>query len=99
MHRFKSPEGILHNRQELLFELSKIEGVYVPSMYTATYDMIGAQTLKPINDEVPKLIEKRTIVDLEEWPYPKEQLVPITEVVHDRLNVEVFRGCTRGCRF
>ncbi len=99
MHRFKSSEGILHNRQELLFELSKIEGVYVPSMYTATYDMNGAQTLKPINDEVPKLIEKRTIVDLEEWPYPKEQLVPITEVVHDRLNVEVFRGCTRGCRF
>ena len=99
MHRFKSSEGILHNRQELLFELSKIEGVYVPSMYTATYDMNGAQTLKPINDEVPELIEKRTIVDLEEWPYPKEQLVPITEVVHDRLNVEVFRGCTRGCRF
>ena len=99
MHRFKSPEGILHNRQELLFELSKIEGVYVPSMYTATYDMNGAQTLKPINAEVPELIEKRTIVDLEEWPYPKEQLVPITEVVHDRLNVEVFRGCTRGCRF
>ncbi|GIS39366.1 MAG: hypothetical protein Ct9H90mP11_06860 [Acidimicrobiales bacterium] len=47
----------------------------------------------------PKLIEKRTIVDLEEWPYPKEKLVPITEVVHDRLNVEVFRGCTRGCLF
>ena len=48
---------------------------------------------------VPARVEKRTIADLAEWPYPKEQLVPVTEVVHDRLNVEVFRGCTRGCRF
>jgi radical SAM superfamily enzyme YgiQ (UPF0313 family) len=44
-------------------------------------------------------VEKRTIADLGEWPYPKQQLVPLIEVVHDRLNVEVFRGCTRGCRF
>ena len=44
-------------------------------------------------------IEKRTVADLADWPYPKRQLVPLTEVVHDRLNVEVFRGCTRGCRF
>src|SRR4029078_3643831 len=44
-------------------------------------------------------VEKRTIADLAAWPYPKQQLVPLTEVVHDRLNVEVFRGCTRGCRF
>ncbi|MEL7157913.1 MAG: radical SAM protein, partial [Actinomycetota bacterium] len=47
----------------------------------------------------PETIEKRTIADLADWPYPKEQLAPLTEVVHDRLNVEVFRGCTRGCRF
>ena len=39
------------------------------------------------------------MADLAEWPYPRQQLVPLTEVVHDRLNVEVFRGCTRGCRF
>jgi radical SAM superfamily enzyme YgiQ (UPF0313 family) len=44
-------------------------------------------------------VEKRTIADLGQWPYPKQQLVPLIEVVHDRLNVEVFRGCTRGCRF
>jgi len=48
---------------------------------------------------VPEKVEKRTITDLGEWPYPKQQLVPLIEVVHDRLNVEVFRGCTRGCRF
>ena len=44
-------------------------------------------------------LEKRTVADLGAWPYPRHQLVPVTEVVHDRLNVEVFRGCTRGCRF
>ena len=71
MHQFKSITNGSQSRQKLLFELSKIEGVYVPSMYEAIYDMNGAQVLKPINNEVPKLIEKRTIVDLEEWPYPK----------------------------
>jgi radical SAM family uncharacterized protein len=99
MYEFKTSEENSQNRKDLLHQLSKIEGVYVPSMYEATYSNEGVQTLKPLFDDVPKLIEKRTIVDLEDWPYPKEQLVPITEVVHDRLNVEVFRGCTRGCRF
>ncbi|MBT96200.1 MAG: B12-binding domain-containing radical SAM protein [Acidimicrobiaceae bacterium] len=99
MHEFKSLESNSQDRRDLLHQLSKIEGVYVPSMYEATYNNEGVQVLEPLFDDVPKLIEKRTIVDLEDWPYPKEQLVPITEVVHDRLNVEVFRGCTRGCRF
>ena len=49
--------------------------------------------------ETPERVEKRTIADLGQWPYPKQQLVPLIEVVHDRLNVELFRGCTRGCRF
>ena len=48
---------------------------------------------------VPAEVAKRTISDLADWPYPSRPLVPLTEVVHDRLNVEVFRGCTRGCRF
>ena len=50
-------------------------------------------------DGAPATVEKRTVADLADWPYPRAQLVPLTEVVHDRLNVEVFRGCTRGCRF
>ena len=49
--------------------------------------------------DTPARVEKRTIADLGEWPYPRQQLVPLIEVVHDRLNVELFRGCTRGCRF
>ena len=49
--------------------------------------------------DVPAVVDKRTVADLADWPYPKNQLVPLVEVVHDRLNVEIFRGCTRGCRF
>src|SRR4029077_13736183 len=55
--------------------------------------------ITPRFPDVPERVEKRTVADLAAWPYPKNQLVPLVEVVHDRLNVEVFRGCTRGCRF
>ena len=53
----------------------------------------------PVDPAVPAEVTKRTVSDLADWPYPARPLVPLTEVVHDRLNVEVFRGCTRGCRF
>ena len=52
-----------------------------------------------MGEGVPAEVTKRTVGDLADWPYPARPLVPLTEVVHDRLNVEVFRGCTRGCRF
>ncbi len=55
--------------------------------------------MRPRFADVPATVDKRTVADLAEWPYPKRSLVPLTEVVHDRLSVEVFRGCTRGCRF
>jgi radical SAM family uncharacterized protein len=87
------------SREHVLRELSHIIGVYVPSMYEVAYDGAALMAVTPRYADVPALVEKRTVADLAEWPYPKQQLVPITEVVHDRLNVEVFRGCTRGCRF
>ncbi len=97
------------SRQALLRALSQLPGVYVPSCYEAAYaptgpdgPMPGAVRLAgtwPRYPETPERVEKRTIADLGEWPYPKRQLVPLIEVVHDRLNVELFRGCTRGCRF
>ena len=65
----------------------------------STYDGERIAEVRPRYPDVPERVEKRTIADLAAWPYPKHQLVPLTEVVHDRLNVEVFRGCTRGCRF
>src|SRR3712207_3747301 len=68
-------------------------------MYEVTYDGPALVATTPRFPDVPERVEKRTIADLAQWPYPRNQLVPLTEVVHDRLNVEVFRGCTRGCRF
>jgi radical SAM family uncharacterized protein len=87
------------SRQGLLRELAGVEGVYVPSMYEVTYEGSALVSITPRHPGVPERVEKRTVSDLADWPYPRRQLVPVTEVVHDRLNVEVFRGCTRGCRF
>jgi len=87
------------SREEVLRRLAVIEGVYVPSMYDVEYDGMRIVSVTPRFAEIPATVPKRTVADLAEWPYPKNQLVPVTEVVHDRLNVEVFRGCTRGCRF
>jgi radical SAM family uncharacterized protein len=87
------------SRERVLRELARVPGVYVPSMYDVAYDDERLVAVTPKYHDVPDRIEKRTITDLGAWPYPKQQLVPMTEVVHDRLNVEIFRGCTRGCRF
>ncbi len=87
------------SRDDVLLALARIEGVYVPSLYEARFDGPRLIEIVPTKPGVPEIVAKRTVSDLGEWPYPKNQLVPVTEVVHDRLNVEVFRGCTRGCRF
>ena len=86
-------------RAEVLDALSRVPGVYVPSRYEARFEGGRLAAIEPRAADVPARVEKRVVADLGEWPYPKQQLVPLVEVVHDRLNVEVFRGCTRGCRF
>ncbi|MEY2588088.1 MAG: hypothetical protein QOJ67_72 [Acidimicrobiaceae bacterium] len=87
------------SREVVLRDLAQLPGVYVPSLYDVRYDGEHLASVTPRFPDVPARVEKRTVADLGQWPYPKNQLVPLTEVVHDRLNVEVFRGCTRGCRF
>ena len=91
--------GAFADRESLLRALSAVPGVYVPACYEARFDGGRLVGVFPRFDDVPSVVEKRVVADLAEWPYPKQQLVPLVEVVHDRLNVEVFRGCTRGCRF
>ena len=93
-------------RADLLRALATIDGVYVPSLYEVTYaEPIAGEAMgriaavEPVEPGVPAIVDKRTVADLADWPYPKSPLAPLTEVVHDRLSVEVFRGCTRGCRF
>jgi radical SAM family uncharacterized protein len=92
-------ERTIDSRQRTLRRLSMVPGVYVPAMYQVTYDGPSLVAVSARYPDVPAVVEKRTVADLGAWPYPKQQLVPLTEVVHDRLNVEIFRGCTRGCRF
>jgi len=88
------------SRLQLLEEMAGLPGVYVPSLYEANFSSGRLLSISPKEESsAPNIVEKRTITDLFDWPYPKNQLVPLTEVVHDRLNVEIFRGCTRGCRF
>ncbi|MGO8871554.1 MAG: TIGR03960 family B12-binding radical SAM protein [Acidimicrobiales bacterium] len=98
------------SREQLLRALSRLPGVYVPSCYEVRYEAADGSApargevarlvaITPRFPETPERVEKLTITDLAEWPYPRQQLVPLIEVVHDRLNVELFRGCTRGCRF
>jgi radical SAM family uncharacterized protein len=87
-------------RLGLLTRLAAVTGVYVPSFYDVDYLPDGRiRRVAPNRAGVPFRVAKRTVMDLDEWPYPKAPLVPLAESVHERMSVEIFRGCTRGCRF
>jgi radical SAM family uncharacterized protein len=87
-------------RAEVVRRLAETEGVYVPQLYDVSYAEDGhIQKVTPNDPRAPKRVTKRTTTDLDEWPYPKQPLVPLAETVHERMSVEIFRGCTRGCRF
>ena len=86
-------------RQELLGRLAEIDGVYLPGCYDVSYLPDGRIWQVVSTGPAPARVAKRTTMDLDEWPYPKQPLVPIAESVHERMSVEIFRGCTRGCRF
>jgi radical SAM family uncharacterized protein len=93
-------EGRPGGRRELLLRLAATEGCYVPSLYAVSYGDDGAiAAVAPVDERVPATVTKRTTTDLDSWPYPKAPLVPLAETVHERASVEIFRGCTRGCRF
>ncbi len=88
------------SRDEALRRLAGTGGVYVPKFYDVTYLPDGRiEAVQPNRPGVPENISKHTVMNLDEWPYPKTPLVPLAESVHERMSVEIFRGCTRGCRF
>ncbi len=90
------PEG----RDGLLLRLAATGGVYVPRFYDVSYLPDGRiESVVPNRAGVPERVTKHTVMNLDEWPYPKTPLVPLAETVHERMSVEIFRGCTRGCRF
>ncbi|MGK5556462.1 TIGR03960 family B12-binding radical SAM protein [Actinomadura kijaniata] len=93
-------EGRPGGRDGLLLRLAASGGVYVPKFYDVSYLPDGRiQRVAPNRPGVPWRVEKHTVMDLDSWPYPKKPLVPLAETVHERFSVEIFRGCTRGCRF
>jgi radical SAM family uncharacterized protein len=93
-------EGRPDGRDGLLLRLAAGGGVYVPKFYDVDYLPDGRiRRVAPNRAGVPFRVEKHTLMDLDNWPYPKKPLVPLAETVHERYAVEIFRGCTRGCRF
>ncbi len=87
------------SKDAFLLAVSKIPGIYVPSFYEPVYNRDGTlQSMGP-KPGAPNTVTKRIIEDLDKAYFPTKMIVPSTEIVHDRANLEVFRGCIRGCRF
>ena len=87
------------SKEQFLLAVSKIPGVYVPSFYRQEYNDDGTlRAVIPLNG-APEVVTKRIVEDLDHAFFPTEMIVPSTEIVHDRGNLEAFRGCIRGCRF
>ncbi len=86
-------------REEFLIRASQIKGCYVPSLYDVSYNSDGTvKEVTPLHN-APKKVQKRIMMNMDESYYPKNFVVPNTEIVHDRAMQEIFRGCIRGCRF
>lgn len=92
--------GRAGGRQGFLNEAVKIKGIYVPSFYEVRYNEDNTVAgVAPLRADVPAVIEKRVVKDLNTVDFPTSPIVPFGEIVHDRIMLEVFRGCSRGCRF
>ena len=88
------------NKKEFLREISKIGGIYVPSLYDVTYNEDGTiKEFTPKYEDVPAKVKKRMVNNFDAVSFPEEMIVPYTDIVHDRVVLETARGCTNGCRF
>ncbi|MBE6985064.1 MAG: TIGR03960 family B12-binding radical SAM protein [Ruminococcaceae bacterium] len=97
LYRKAKAEG--WSKARFLMEASKIDGIYVPSMYEHSYHSDGTLRTITAKDGAPERVTKRIVQNLDDALYPTDIIVPNTEIVHDRSNLEVMRGCIRGCRF
>ncbi len=87
-------------KKEFLREISKIQGIYVPSLYDVTYNEDGTiKEFKPKYEDVPAKVKKRIVNNFDKVDFPLDMIVPYSEIVHDRVVLETSRGCTNGCRF
>ena len=101
MELYKKHKKANYSKKEFLLEAAKsIDGVYVPAFYSVSYnDDNTIKSVNPLHDDIPSKIKKRIIKDMDSAFYPENLLVPNIEIVHGRIMLEIFRGCTRGCRF
>lgn len=100
MNVFGKWKGAGRSRQEFLEDIAKIEGIYVPSFYSFSYNEDGTiKSFEPLKPYYPVKIKKRIIKDMNKAFFPDKIIVPYTDIVHDRIMLEIFRGCIRGCRF
>ena len=88
-------------KKDFLYKIAReIEGIYVPSFYNVNYNEDGTvKNIEPVVDGVPEKIKKRIILDMDKVYYPDAFVVPFMDIVHNRVMLEIFRGCIRGCRF
>ena len=97
---YREWKGKKQSKTKLLEELANLEGIYVPSFYEVTYFEDGrVKSVAPKKGTYHSVIKKRIISNFDQAPYPLLPIVPNIDVVHDRITLEIFRGCTQGCRF
>ena len=90
-------EGL--SKSEFLSQAAKIEGIYVPSLYVPVYNEDGTLAELKVLEGAPEHVTRRIVTDFDNSYFPTNPIVPSTEIVHDRVTLELFRGCIRGCRF
>lgn len=92
--------GAGYSRKEFLHEAAKIPGIYVPSLYEATYRKDGTiADFSPVADDIPAVIRREVVTDMTNIVYPEKPVVPFIKATQDRVVLEIQRGCIRGCRF
>jgi len=100
MDAYRNWKGAGTPKRAFLEEIAKIEGVYVPALYTVVYNEDGTvKSMEPNHPNAPARVKKRIIEDMDAVFYPDRIIVPFMETIHDRITLELFRGCIRGCRF
>lgn len=98
--RYKALKKAGASRSEILYQMSQIPGIYVPSMYQVEYHEDGTiAAFSPIKENVPQKVTKQLVMDFDTAPYPEKPIVPFIKATQDRVTLEIMRGCIRGCRF
>lgn len=99
IEKYMSLKGTGLRKEEILLEVAQIPGVYVPSLYDTYMDPVSGMLLPKKTSGVPYPVRRRILMDINKYPFPTKTIVPFTDIVFDRVSLELFRGCERGCRF